>query len=37
MNFFNVVVLSPLLIASATTRMDSLRHCEAVSTLNGQL
>jgi hypothetical protein len=35
--FFNVVVLFALLIARAATSMDSLHHCEAVSTLNGQL
>jgi hypothetical protein len=33
----NIVVLSALLIASAAANMDSLRHCEAISTLNGQL
>jgi hypothetical protein len=37
MYFFNVVVLSALLIARTATSMNSLRHCKAVSTLNSQL
>jgi hypothetical protein len=35
--FFNFAMLSALLIASAATSMDSLCHCEAVLSLNGQL
>jgi hypothetical protein len=37
MYFFNVVVLSAPLIMHAAKSMDSLRHCEAVSALIGQL